>query len=165
MITQSLMKLPFDIQQYTIVPYSMMDFQRKNFIETLKSIFKGAIDGTINFGNPVYDFIDNASTSNVGNTTSYSNTDTDKIIQKNLSNFIEHSFAAKFGLKTLTQKQKETISEWVQEWKPEMVDAAINTTLCNINHVVSDLIGYTNGILKKWKNNDINNLEDIRPVY
>lgn len=58
-ITQAIDELPFDIKSYRAFQYSMMFYKIPELKEELKKNLDGAIDGTVGYGNPVYDFLPN----------------------------------------------------------------------------------------------------------
>lgn len=58
-ITQELGELPFDIKSYRANEYSLQFNKLPNLIEELKKLLFGAIDNSIKYGNPVFDYIPN----------------------------------------------------------------------------------------------------------
>ena len=58
-ITQELDELPFDIRSYRVSQYSLMFNKLPLFFEELDKNLAGALDGSVGFGNPVYDFLPN----------------------------------------------------------------------------------------------------------
>ncbi|MBR2010256.1 MAG: nucleoside 2-deoxyribosyltransferase [Clostridia bacterium] len=56
-ITQDLSELPFDIKSYRANEYSLLFYKLPNLIDKLKELLAGAINGSIQYGNPVSDFI------------------------------------------------------------------------------------------------------------
>lgn len=58
-ITQAIDELPFDIRSYRAFQYSMLFYKIPELKEELKKNLDGAIDGTVGYGNPVYDFLPN----------------------------------------------------------------------------------------------------------
>ena len=56
-ITQDIDDLPFDIKSYRAFQYSMQFNKISELKEELKKNLDGAIDGTVAYGNPVYDFL------------------------------------------------------------------------------------------------------------
>lgn len=56
-ITKDIKKIPFDIKSYRAIEYSTHFKQFYNLTEELERYLKGAIDGTVVFGNPVTDFL------------------------------------------------------------------------------------------------------------
>lgn len=56
-ITKNIGQLPFDIRSYRATEYSVHFRQFDNLIKELDKYLNGAIDGTVNFGNPVSDFL------------------------------------------------------------------------------------------------------------
>ncbi len=56
-ISQDLSKLPFDLRPYRTLQYSTHIAKVSEFVEEFKAVAKGALDGTVIFGNPVTDFI------------------------------------------------------------------------------------------------------------
>ncbi|MCC8130538.1 MAG: hypothetical protein LUC38_03100 [Oscillospiraceae bacterium] len=58
-ITQNLEELPFDIRSYRANEYSLKFNKLPELIDKLKDLLFGAIDGSVEYGNPVYDYIPN----------------------------------------------------------------------------------------------------------
>lgn len=58
-ITQDIDELPFDIRSYRAYQYSMLFYKLPELKEELKKNLDGAIDGTVGYGNPVFDFLPN----------------------------------------------------------------------------------------------------------
>lgn len=58
-ITQNLSELPFDIESYYANEYGMKFNEVPIFVENLRKLLYGTIDGSIKYGNPVSDFIPN----------------------------------------------------------------------------------------------------------
>lgn len=56
-ITQNISQLPFDIKSYRATEYSVHFRRFDNLIKELDRYLRGAIDGTVAFGNPVTDFL------------------------------------------------------------------------------------------------------------
>lgn len=56
-ITQDIDELPFDIRSYRAVEYGMQFNRIPALIDELRKLLSGAMDGSIQFGNPVTDFI------------------------------------------------------------------------------------------------------------
>ncbi len=65
-ITQSIEDLPFDIKSYRACEYSMKFYKIRKFKEDLKKHLDGAVDGSMEFGNPVSDFATDYLMNNVG---------------------------------------------------------------------------------------------------
>ena len=55
-ITQDIDILPFDIKSYRAIPYSLQFNKFPLLIEELQKLLNGAIDGSIQYGNPVSDY-------------------------------------------------------------------------------------------------------------
>lgn len=58
-ITQNLDALPFDIRSYRANEYSLKFNQINKIKEELRKLLHGAVDGSVQYGNPVCDFIPN----------------------------------------------------------------------------------------------------------
>ena len=58
-ITQDLSELPFDIKSYRANEYSMQFHKTDQLIKRLEELLAGAIEGTTQFGNPVWDYSTN----------------------------------------------------------------------------------------------------------
>lgn len=56
-ITQNFAQLPFDIKSYRANEYSMLFYKIDKLFAELKKLLKGAIDGSIKYGNPVSDYL------------------------------------------------------------------------------------------------------------
>ena len=56
-ITQDLGEVPFDIKSYRVIHYSLLFYKIPDFLEQLKKLLFGAVDGSVKFGNPVSDYI------------------------------------------------------------------------------------------------------------
>lgn len=56
-ITKNISQLPFDIKSYRATEYSVHFKRFDNLIKELDKYLNGAIDGSVNFGNPVSDFL------------------------------------------------------------------------------------------------------------
>ena len=56
-ITQDLGEVPFDIKSYRAIDYSLLFYKIPEFLDQLKKMLFGAIDGSVRFGNPVSDYI------------------------------------------------------------------------------------------------------------
>lgn len=56
-LTQAIDELPFDIRAYRVIEYSFNFWDIDSLIDELKKLLTGAIDGSIQFGNPVSDYI------------------------------------------------------------------------------------------------------------
>jgi uncharacterized protein YkvS len=57
LITQSVEELPFDLRSYRVVPYSTRFDEIRNLMEALTGIAEKAKDNSIDFSNPVIDFL------------------------------------------------------------------------------------------------------------
>ena len=55
-ITQNLDDLPFDIRSYRANEYSLKFNKIPSFMKEMEKLLNGAIDGSVNYGNPVNDF-------------------------------------------------------------------------------------------------------------
>lgn len=55
-ITQNLDDLPFDIRSYRANEYSLKFNKIPSFMKEMEKLLNGAIDGSVNYGNPVKDF-------------------------------------------------------------------------------------------------------------
>ena len=55
-ITQNIDDLPFDIQPYRANQYSLKFNKIPSFMKEMEKLLNGAIDGSVNYGNPVKDF-------------------------------------------------------------------------------------------------------------
>lgn len=55
-ITQNLDDLPFDIRSYRANEYSLKFNKIPTFMKEMEKLLNGAIDGSVNYGNPVKDF-------------------------------------------------------------------------------------------------------------
>jgi len=58
-ITQDIGELPFDIKSYRANEYSLQFNKIPELVKTLEKLLRGAIDGTVKFGNPVSDYVPN----------------------------------------------------------------------------------------------------------
>lgn len=58
-ITQEIGELPFDIKSYRANEYSLQFNKLPKFIDELKKLLFGAIDNSVQYGNPVSDYIPN----------------------------------------------------------------------------------------------------------
>lgn len=77
-ITQAIDDLPFDIKSYRAFQYSMLFYKMPELKDELQKNLDGAIDGTVGFGNPVYDFLPNYNPKQTSiNEDKTSNTNTD----------------------------------------------------------------------------------------
>ena len=56
-ITQDIGELPFDIQSYRAVQYSLLFHKLPEFLTEVKKLLFGALDDSVKFGNPVSDYI------------------------------------------------------------------------------------------------------------
>ena len=56
-ITQDISELPFDIKSYRANQYSLLFYKLPKLIDKLRELLAGAIDGSIQYGNPVSDFV------------------------------------------------------------------------------------------------------------
>ena len=59
LITQNMSELPFDIRAYRANEYSTDFWKMDEFIEKIAGYIRGAIDGTIQYGNPIGDYYPN----------------------------------------------------------------------------------------------------------
>lgn len=55
-ITQNIDELPFDIRSYRANQYSLKFNKIPSFMKDMEKLLNGAIDGSVNYGNPVKDF-------------------------------------------------------------------------------------------------------------
>lgn len=62
-ITKDISQLPFDIKSYRALEYSIHFKRFENLIKELGRFLRGAIDGSVDFGNPVIDFLATVDTS------------------------------------------------------------------------------------------------------
>ena len=60
LLTQAIEDLPFDLRSYRVVSYDTHFAAIKSARSELISLAKGAVDGSVPFGNPVTDFIGSA---------------------------------------------------------------------------------------------------------
>ena len=58
-ITQDLSELPFDIKSYRANEYSLQFNKIDRLIDELEKLLKGAIDDSVKYGNPVFDYMPN----------------------------------------------------------------------------------------------------------
>ncbi|PKM63373.1 MAG: hypothetical protein CVU97_00085 [Firmicutes bacterium HGW-Firmicutes-21] len=56
-ITQDISELPFDIRSYKANEYGVQFYKITKLFDKLENLLNGAIDGSIQFGNPISDFI------------------------------------------------------------------------------------------------------------
>lgn len=56
-ITQDIEELPFDIKSYRVNEYSLLFYKMPELIDKLRKLLSGAVDNSIQFGNPITDFI------------------------------------------------------------------------------------------------------------
>lgn len=56
-ITQDIGELPFDIKSYRANQYSLLFYKLPELFLELEKLLKGAIDGSVKYGNPVSDYI------------------------------------------------------------------------------------------------------------
>lgn len=56
-ITQDIGELPFDIKSYRANQYSLLFYKLPELFSELEKLLKGAIDGSVKYGNPVSDYI------------------------------------------------------------------------------------------------------------
>jgi len=132
-ITQDVNELPFDIRSYRANQYSLKFYKLQDLIDELNKLLSGAMDNTIKYGNPVFDYLPNITISKSDTKIIEPNSETEDNTENNLveeNNELDDDkgyFDYISDIEENTQKMTDEINA-ISEEMQEMSNSITNAT-------------------------------------